>query len=615
MDLRKKIKNNLKSKFYGLDDVIDKLLDIVIPWKELNIDKQRPTIVNLWGMTGVGKTALVIELAKQLDIELIRIQNHEFLYETKTMLAFSKSNKKILLIDDIHNIGKESGKFISFDEKNKYTSFIFDLLSEGKFLQRNNYNYVPLDYFKKIELIKHTMNDSESIKFIDDLPFQIWEIFGIYKSDKENQEIYNNQLLTIIKNNDIEELFKSVKDYIFFNVELSSSLFFITGNIDNLFYNSSDLSPDNDVDDIYNNIKKVTIPDVKRYLLEDFEPSYVSRFGNNHIIFPSLTKKTFINIITNEIKNYHKFCKNIKKTNIKVDKSLIDMLYKEGVYPSQGARAILSTLHSYMDVFFNNLSYIFEKDGFNKNNSIILSYGNNKIKCQYSDLNGNIKEYEEHVDLYLTDLRKINIKEETPSTCVHEAGHAICYMALSGDGKYPEKITAYTANSFQVGFTKFINKNKKISFKKELYDYVSVCLAGTVAESIIFGEDNISNGAYIDLMDASRIVMECVSKCGFGKYKYHVENETRCSSDEFPNRYNEIEEEVKNVLDKCKNDAMNVLLSNKKFLIDLANEIMNNAYLDSKQIKIVSDRNNFIPNKQTSFIDKFKNIKSDFNIL
>ena len=49
----------LKSEFFGMDNIIDKVISSMYTWYILPELITRPVIVNLWGMTGVGKTCLV----------------------------------------------------------------------------------------------------------------------------------------------------------------------------------------------------------------------------------------------------------------------------------------------------------------------------------------------------------------------------------------------------------------------------------------------------------------------------------------------------------------------------------------------------------------------------
>jgi cell division protease FtsH len=49
------IKQELKSEFIGIDYIIDELINYIQIWYLMPDVLVRPIVVNLWGMTGVGK--------------------------------------------------------------------------------------------------------------------------------------------------------------------------------------------------------------------------------------------------------------------------------------------------------------------------------------------------------------------------------------------------------------------------------------------------------------------------------------------------------------------------------------------------------------------------------
>ncbi|MBK8567590.1 MAG: hypothetical protein IPN76_30805 [Saprospiraceae bacterium] len=62
-------KAELKRQFIGIDHIIDDLLDHIQVWYLVQEILRRPVIVNLWGVTGVGKTNLIRKLIKALDLQ------------------------------------------------------------------------------------------------------------------------------------------------------------------------------------------------------------------------------------------------------------------------------------------------------------------------------------------------------------------------------------------------------------------------------------------------------------------------------------------------------------------------------------------------------------------
>ena len=63
------ISKELKKEFIGIDYIIDELIDYIQIWYLMPEVLSRPIIVNLWGMTGVGKTDLIRKLVSKLNYQ------------------------------------------------------------------------------------------------------------------------------------------------------------------------------------------------------------------------------------------------------------------------------------------------------------------------------------------------------------------------------------------------------------------------------------------------------------------------------------------------------------------------------------------------------------------
>jgi len=73
ISVRKKVLDkasiNLKKHFVGIDHIIDGVMKNIEAWYVLPEILTRPVILNLWGLTGVGKTDLVRRLVKELSFQ------------------------------------------------------------------------------------------------------------------------------------------------------------------------------------------------------------------------------------------------------------------------------------------------------------------------------------------------------------------------------------------------------------------------------------------------------------------------------------------------------------------------------------------------------------------
>ena len=135
---------DLKAHFIGIDEVIDDLISYVRVWYVAPEVLRRPMIVNLWGMTGVGKTDLVRRLVSGLqmtkrfvEIELSNIDNSSWSTNVSQVFenfGFHDGKPAIVLFDEIQrfNTTHPDGSPI---EQTKFMDF-WELLSDGRLSRR-----------------------------------------------------------------------------------------------------------------------------------------------------------------------------------------------------------------------------------------------------------------------------------------------------------------------------------------------------------------------------------------------------------------------------------------------------------------------------------------------
>lgn len=134
----------LKQKFIGIDEVIDELIDAMRVWWLMPQVLTRPVIINLWGMTGVGKTDLVRRLVRELDFqerfvecELSNVDTTSYRSSVSQVLAsnhITDGEPAIVLFDEIQrfNTLETDGKPL---QTTKFTDF-WELLSDGRLAKR-----------------------------------------------------------------------------------------------------------------------------------------------------------------------------------------------------------------------------------------------------------------------------------------------------------------------------------------------------------------------------------------------------------------------------------------------------------------------------------------------
>ena len=59
----------LKREFVGLDAIIDEVIESLSSWYLFPDLQDKPVVINLWGLTGVGKSALVQRVSELIHFD------------------------------------------------------------------------------------------------------------------------------------------------------------------------------------------------------------------------------------------------------------------------------------------------------------------------------------------------------------------------------------------------------------------------------------------------------------------------------------------------------------------------------------------------------------------
>jgi Peptidase family M41/ATPase family associated with various cellular activities (AAA) len=503
----------LKLHFIGIDKIIDELMDYIQVWYLMPELLTRPVILNLWGMTGVGKTDLIRRMVKQLDftdrfteIELSNIDNTSYITSVSAILTNNDLNDdkpSVVLFDEIQrfNTIDDEGRPLP---QSKFTDF-WELLSDGKLSkkQKDNIDYYIANFmFNEREVKKRKNKGEENVD--ENLDVNQWEYSEIRKIlgsdlDPENKEGINQKQM-------LEMMLKAkTKKQIYEPVDHSKTLIIISGNLDEAFSVATQTSEsDVDADIFYNNTTKVNLVDIKNALSRKFRPEQVARFGNIHLIYTSLRRIDFENLIKKEIE---RIAHNIKinfDIHVKIDDSIHDLIYCNGVFPVQGVRPVFSSI---IDILESNLSkFLFEAILGNKK-TISISYSKAKscILCKIDD-----KAISVPFVGKMDKIRQSNIEDTVANISVHESGHAVVYMLLFGLA--PLQLKSKIASSYAGGFTfpHTIHKTKENIIKE-----IKVLLAGGIAEEIVFGVQNASIGRNNDRERVTSLAIDYVRRYGF----------------------------------------------------------------------------------------------------
>jgi ATP-dependent Clp protease ATP-binding subunit ClpA len=356
----------LKAEFIGIDDIIDDLVNYLQIWYLIPEILTRPIIINLWGMTGVGKTDLIRKMVKFIDfqdrfseIELSNIDESSYNKSVSQILQNNEINDEkpaIVLFDEIQrfNTIDQEGKPMP---QSKFIDF-WELLSDGRLSKKDRYDF---DYYLHSFMSRKKENARKKLKgeeTVDENPFvNSWDAkslktnLGLDKTIEELTDMTEADMIELI-------LQSKKKKKIYEPVNHSKTLIIISGNLDEAFQMANQTSEADVEADIYHAFtKKITFVDIKNALSKKFRPEQVARFGNIHLIYNSLKRSDFEKLISIEINKIIKARKQDLGIDITVSKKIETLIYNNGVFPVQGVRPVFSSIIDILEACLNKFIF------------------------------------------------------------------------------------------------------------------------------------------------------------------------------------------------------------------------------------------------------------------
>ncbi len=503
----------LKAHFVGIDETIDDLLNYIQIWYLMPEILSRPIIVNLWGMTGVGKTDLVRRLVKCLnfqdrfvEIELSHTEGSSWDSSVGSALSrnsISDGKPAIVLFDEIQRFNTINADGTPV-QSSKFTDF-WELLSDGKLSKRvrDDLDYYIQDYLYQQKNIKKRKERGE--EDVDENPalgfYEAQNLKSMLQLDGEVSDIADMSQMQMIEQ--IRQAKQKKKVYE--PIDHSKTLLIISGNLDEAFSMATQIA-ESDVDaDIFHAFtKKITMVDIKNALSKSFRPEQVARFGNIHLIYASLKKCDFEKLIEYEIDRIITTTKAKFDVAVKVDRSVHELVYRNGVFPVQGVRPVFSSL---VDILETNLAkFLFTALlRSEKSIDIVYDFEKSQITAQIGDRLEEIS-FTGRID----KIRQSNLEATVANISVHESGHAVAYMVLFGLA--PLQLKSKLASSYAGGFT---FPHQIYETKENLVRQIKIYLAGGLAEDIMFGDKLASVGRIHDREQATKITIDYIRRYGF----------------------------------------------------------------------------------------------------
>ncbi|MCH7342558.1 AAA family ATPase [Pelomonas sp. CA6] len=505
----------LKTELFGIDAIIDRVIDSVRAWYVLPELVSRPVIVCLWGLTGTGKTQLVRRLAQLLGFydRFVEVQMDGFsngaswrgAQSISGMLAKScvrEGEPGILALDEFQ-------RFRTIDNKRselrveRYQD-VWALLSDGRLPP-------SLSLLGDIESsIAEAAFDAERAEDSEaQLRFKLrsWEAKELQRNLKLDAPLMEIMAWTPEQLQERLRAFRESGEQRW-ETDYSRLLVFVCGNLDEMYEDLATSVDDCDSDaDIFHALTgKLNVIDVKQALNRRFKPEQVARLGNEHVIYPSLSRRAYEQLIEQGCVRYARETQSRSGLRFEVDASVREQIYANAVFPAQGTRPLFSSLHAILGAGLSKAALWALERGAAAGDSVGLTADGRSLIAHWRGQSHAIA-----APFEINRLRQRNNADFRALLAVHEAGHGLVHALLFG--RAPQEIKIHVA-SFEGGYNAYTSR--KVWSRRNLLDSICTSLAGRAAELLIFGPELSSSGAESDLRKATETAARMLRHLGHG---------------------------------------------------------------------------------------------------
>jgi len=568
------LKSELKKEFFGINRVIDNIVDSIEPWYLFPDSIFKPWVVNLWGMTGCGKTAVIKRIVEFLNFKDRHLYFNMGEYTSRYSsggsfnnkfdedLSYLNSKPCIISLDELQLLRSinenleevdkgdnrkvweliDTGIFeyypynvsTNYAEINKLIIFLQECLRRKIVVEKGHvisglkeYNDLAEELSDKYSIslnysnIKRHNYNGETKKTCPFIPDNFYEeIFELFIDEFKDTYEFENHIKQFNGKESIRFLKKVSRKMLQpHTLNLSKALIFVIGNLDEAFTMSHDMNPDNNPDLFYEHSLNISITDIKNELRRRFRQEQIARLGNNHLVYPAFNSDTFSKIIRFRLDSFTDLVMGKFDLNLVFDKSVEEILFKEGVFPTQGARPLLTTINLLIESHFTKIM----------NDIIKLKIDVSELRWSYKDkefiitlLNDKKKKMKiltYKVELKVENLRVSKDSDEQAFVAIHEAGHAIVIAMKTHI--LPESIFSVTTDSRIHGQCN-ANLPDDILTRNMIKIRIMFALGGYLAEELVFGKDNTSAGVNQDLESATELAARAIREFGMGSNLYRI---------------------------------------------------------------------------------------------
>jgi cell division protease FtsH len=225
------------------------------------------------------------------------------------------------------------------------------------------------------------------------------------------------------------------------------------------------------------------------------------------------------------------------------------------------------------------------------NEAALLAARNNRVAVAQED-------FAEAIERVVAGLEKksrvLNDKEKK-IVAYHEVGHAMVGKVMSANDRV-EKISIVPRGMAALGYTlQLPTEDRFLLSESELQGQIATLLGGRSAEEVVFG--SITTGASNDLQRATDLAERMVTTYGMSKvlgplaYQQSQQNSFLGNDGQNPRRLvspqtaEAIDQEVKGIVEKAHQQALDILQQNRELLETIATKLLETEVIEGEELQ------------------------------
>lgn len=593
----RQVRAELKDELFGIDAIIDRVIDAVRAWYVLPEIVHRPVIVCLWGLTGTGKTQLVRLLAQRLGFydRFVEVQMDGFSHGSgywsssiSGMLGDSgieEGESGIVLLDEFQRFRTINDK--GADLKVERYQDVWALLSDGRlppvlsFMNDLDSSLAGAMYDNDRQAAQEDADDGSGDgtrarrKRPRRFSLEPYEARELKRSLKLKETLLEIMAWTPEQVQDRLHAFRAQPER--WGTDYSKLLVFVAGNLDEMYRSVATRVEDCDTDaDIFHQFTcRLSVIDVKKALGQRFKPEQIARLGNNHLVYPSLNRATYERLIAGLCARYADEVGQTSQLQIEIDFEVQEEIYANAVFPAQGTRPLFSSVHALLSAAMIDSALWALEQGARPGDALRISVANDR---RHLCARWESRQRMAAVGFELNRLKQRTNADFRALLAVHEAGHALLYGLLLRQVPLEVKINVA---SFDGGYNSFLPL--RAESRRDMLDMICVGLGGRAAEALVFGLDACTTGAQEDLRQATADAAQFVRRVGFGGRlsRTDVGNETDC---EINTSIGQTDAAIEGILARQYNRALTLLQEHGALLAGISDALARKGEMSRSEL-------------------------------